>query len=45
MDPREVLLGRGVEGVGSSPEHLAAAIKSDAIKWGKLIKALGIREE
>lgn len=45
MDPREVLLGRGVEGVGSSPEHLAAAMKADAIKWGKLIKALGIREE
>jgi tripartite-type tricarboxylate transporter receptor subunit TctC len=35
----------GVETVGSSPEELAAVIKSDIVKWGKVIKDLGIRAD
>ncbi len=37
------LFSAGVEGVGSPPEQLTAAIKEDIAKWGKLIKDLGIR--
>ncbi|MBI2293212.1 MAG: tripartite tricarboxylate transporter substrate binding protein [Betaproteobacteria bacterium] len=40
---KERLFSAGVEGVGSSPEQLTAAIKADIAKWGKLIKDLGIR--
>ena len=36
-------LNIGVETVGSSPEELAARIKSDIAKWGKVIKDAGIR--
>jgi tripartite-type tricarboxylate transporter receptor subunit TctC len=42
---KERLFNSGAEAVGSSPEELAAAMKSDMAKWGKLIKAAGIREQ
>ena len=35
----------GVETVGSSPEELGAVIRSDIVKWGKVIKDLGIRAD
>jgi tripartite-type tricarboxylate transporter receptor subunit TctC len=35
----------GVETVGSTPEELGAVIKSDLVKWGKVIKDLGIRAD
>ena len=35
----------GVETVASSPEELGAMIKSDLVKWGKVIKDLGIRAD
>jgi tripartite-type tricarboxylate transporter receptor subunit TctC len=44
-DVKEKFLSSGVETVGSSPEHLAAAIKSDMAKWEKLVKVAGIRAE
>jgi len=31
--------------VGSTPEQLAATIKVEMAKWGKLIREVGIREE
>ena len=40
---KERLFNTGVEVVGSTPEGLAATIKSEMTKWGKLIKDLGIR--
>ncbi|OGA42315.1 MAG: hypothetical protein A3G24_11530 [Betaproteobacteria bacterium RIFCSPLOWO2_12_FULL_62_13] len=40
---KERLFNVGLEGVGSSPEQLTAAIKSDMAKWGKVIKDAGIR--
>jgi tripartite-type tricarboxylate transporter receptor subunit TctC len=43
-DVRERLFNSGTEAIGSSPEALAATIRSDMAKWGKLIKAAGIRE-
>ena len=39
---RERLFNSGVEAVGSSPEELAATMKSEMTKLGKLIKDLGI---
>jgi tripartite-type tricarboxylate transporter receptor subunit TctC len=39
------LLNAGVETVGSSPEELAAAIKSDMARMGRVIKDAGIRAE
>ena len=42
-DVKERFINFGVETVGSSPEQLAAAVKSDTVKWGKIIKDAGIR--
>jgi tripartite-type tricarboxylate transporter receptor subunit TctC len=42
---RERLAGAGTEAVGSSPEQLAATMKSEISKWGKLIKDAGIRDD
>lgn len=36
-------LSTGVETAGSNPEKLAATVKSDTIKWGKVIREAGIR--
>ena len=41
---RERFLKSGMEAVGSTPEELAATIKSDIARIGKLIKGAGIRE-
>lgn len=42
---KERFFNSGVETVGSSPAQLAAAVKSEMAKWGKLIRDAGIREE
>jgi tripartite-type tricarboxylate transporter receptor subunit TctC len=42
---RERLLATGVEAAGSTPQELTATIKSEMVKWGKVIKAARIREE
>ncbi|MBI4191497.1 MAG: tripartite tricarboxylate transporter substrate binding protein [Betaproteobacteria bacterium] len=42
-DVKEKLLNSGVEAVGSTPPQLAAAVKSDMTRLGKLIKDLDIR--
>jgi len=41
-DMKERLRSHGVEPVGSTPEEFARLIKSEAVKWGKVVKALGI---
>ena len=41
-EQRERLLSSGVEAVGNTPEHLAAAVKREMGTLGKLIKHLGI---
>ncbi|MBI4192588.1 MAG: tripartite tricarboxylate transporter substrate binding protein [Betaproteobacteria bacterium] len=40
---KERFFNSGVEVVGSSPEQLAAEIKADMVRWGKVIKDAGIR--
>ncbi|HKA44442.1 MAG TPA: tripartite tricarboxylate transporter substrate binding protein [Burkholderiales bacterium] len=42
---KERLSGAGVETIGSSPAELAATMKAEMARWGKLIKSAGIREE
>jgi tripartite-type tricarboxylate transporter receptor subunit TctC len=42
---QQKLLATGVEAVGNSPKELAALIKSDMTRLGKVIKDAGIREE
>ncbi len=44
-DVKEKLFNTGAEAVGSSPEQLAALVKSDMVTSGKLIKDAGIRRE
>ena len=44
-DVKEKFLGVGVEPVGSSPEQFAAVVKSEMVKWGKVIKNSGMRDE
>lgn len=42
---REKFLGSGVETVGSSTEQLAATVKAEIAKWGRVIRDAGIRDE
>ena len=44
-DMREKFLAAGMEPIGSSPEELVAAMKSEMARMGKVIKEAGIREE
>ena len=43
-DMKEKFLSSGVEVASSAPEQFATIIKSDMVKWSKLIKDAGIRE-
>ena len=44
-ETRERLLAQGFEPVGSTPEEFAAYIKAEIAKWGKVIKAAGIKAD
>ena len=44
-DVQEKFLAAGIETVGNSPQALAATIKAEATRMGKLIKAVGIRAD
>jgi tripartite-type tricarboxylate transporter receptor subunit TctC len=44
-DAKEKFLAAGMETVVSSPEELAAAMKFDIAKWGKVIKDAGIKAD
>lgn len=45
IDVRKRLLDIGTDPVGSTPEQLAAQVKSEIARWGALIKSAGIRPE
>ena len=45
QDLKEKFLATGTEVVGSSPEELAAFVKYEMTRLGKVIKDLGIRAE
>jgi tripartite-type tricarboxylate transporter receptor subunit TctC len=42
-DVKERMFGLGMEVAGSTPEQLGALVVSDIAKWGKVIKASGVR--
>lgn len=44
-DVKEKFFRVGVETVGSSPAEFAATVKSEMVKWGKVIRDAGIRDE
>ncbi len=44
-DVKEKFSNAGGEAIGSSPEELAAAVRTDMAKWGKVIKDGNIRAE
>ena len=44
-DSRDRLFSSGLEYVGNSPLEFAAIIKAEMVKWSRLIKSAGIREE
>ena len=42
---KEQFATSGADAVGNSPEEMAATIRSDMAKWGKVIKAAGLKTE
>lgn len=44
-DVRTKLSDLGLEGIGNSPDEFAAAIRSDILKWAKLIKESGMKPD
>jgi len=44
-DVRERFLNAGIEAVGSTPDALAARMKSEMVKLGKMIRDAGIRAD
>lgn len=47
LSPRlkEVLVNAGADAVGNSPEEFARFFQSEIVKWGKVVKAAGIKGE
>ena len=46
-DPKvkQGFLASGTETVGNTPEELAAILRSDLEKWGKLVRMVGIKPD
>ena len=44
-DVKERLAVLGADGVGDTPQHFAAFIKADLVKWAKVVKDAGIKVE
>ncbi|MEQ1773784.1 MAG: tripartite tricarboxylate transporter substrate binding protein [Burkholderiales bacterium] len=42
-DSKERLLAMGLDPVGSSPDEFTAYLKTETVKWGKLVRDAGIR--
>jgi tripartite-type tricarboxylate transporter receptor subunit TctC len=44
-DVKQKFFDTGVDTIGSSPDQLGATIKSEMVRWGKVIKAAGIKAD
>lgn len=42
---REILASAGADAAGNSPDEFAAFLRSETVKWGKVVKAAGIDPE
>jgi len=42
---KEIMTTSGAEAVGSSPEEFARFLQSEMVKWGKVVRAAGIKSE
>ena len=42
---KEIMASSGAEAVGNSPEEFARFLQSEIVKWGKVVKAAGIKGE
>ena len=42
---RERFAVEGIDPVGDTPDHFAAYIKEEIVKWGNVVKAIGMRAE
>ncbi|MBI3045691.1 MAG: tripartite tricarboxylate transporter substrate binding protein [Betaproteobacteria bacterium] len=42
---REILLASGAEAIGNSPEDFARFLQSEMAKWGKVVRAAGIKSQ
>ena len=42
---RERFASEGIDPVGDTPEHFAAYVKEELVKWGKVVKATGMRAD
>ena len=42
---KEIMAASGAEAVGSAPDEFARFLQSEIIKWGKVVKAAGIKSE
>ena len=44
-DVRAKLEGAGIEIQGGTPEHFSGVIKAEVEKWGRIVKAAGIKAD
>jgi tripartite-type tricarboxylate transporter receptor subunit TctC len=42
---KEIMVASGAEAVGNSPEEFARFLQSEMVKWGKVVRAAGIKSE
>lgn len=42
---KEILVNSGAEAAGNSPDELARFLRAEIMKWGKVVKAAGIKPE
>jgi tripartite-type tricarboxylate transporter receptor subunit TctC len=44
-DVRAALVAQGADPVGNSPEAFAAFIRAESARWGKVVRAAGIKAD
>jgi tripartite-type tricarboxylate transporter receptor subunit TctC len=44
-DVRDRLVSQGIDPVGNTPEQFAAYMRTEIVKWAKIIKATGVTAE
>jgi len=42
---RDILVAAGADAAGSSPDELADFLRTEMVKWGKVVKVAGLTPE